>query len=118
MQSVCSVSPVSPASGRTGFLPFRQATVMTLALVVLFGLTAEAPVQADDTAVEIEDRYLHEFKQCTSTCQVELDQRLWRCPEYSDDSDNLEAEGCRAAVRRQYQRCLELCPADPRPDEK
>lgn len=88
------------------------------ALILLFLLGASAPDPAHaDPSRELERRALYVFEQCASTCQVELDRGLLRCPEYSDESDNVEAEDCRDRVREQYRQCLAMCPADPSPDQ-
>lgn len=108
---VLDKSEASP--GATVPIPdrFRPST---FALLSFLGFSAAAPLPAE-TAIDFERQELYAFEQCTSTCQIELDRQLLHCPEYVDDSENIEAEECRVNSREQYRRCLAMCPADPRP---
>lgn len=67
---------------------------------------------------DFQKRQLYDFEQCAGSCQVELDKGLLGCPGFRDDSENIEALNCNADTRALYRRCLQMCPADPRPDQK
>lgn len=99
----------------------RRGTVSSgflLALsVFLVGPYLVTPAVAD-TLSDFQKRQLYDLEQCASTCQVELDKRLFSCPEFKDDSENIEVLNCRAETRDLYHRCTQMCPADPRPDQQ
>jgi hypothetical protein len=116
MQFIRFIVGMSPPSPHPIFATFHRPSALPVPLVIigLLGLSASIAVQAE-TLIDLRDRQLYEFEQCASSCQVELDSLLVRCPEPSDDSDSLETQVCRNDVREFYRKCLAMCPADPRP---
>lgn len=103
---------------RKGHGCLLRQSVATLAValsVVLLEADLKTPAAAD-TLADFQKRQLYDFEQCAGSCQVELDERLLGCPEFKDDAENIEALNCNADTREFYRRCLQMCPADPRPD--
>ncbi len=97
----------------------RQSAAMLAVVVSIFLVDAHfQPPAVADTLADFQKRQFYDFEQCAGSCQVELDKRLVGCPEFSDDSENIEALNCNAESRDLYRRCLQMCPADPRPDQK
>ena len=101
----------------TRFLPFDRPRALSPPSMIfaLLGLSLTAVVSVHaETSLDLRDRQLYDFEQCASACQIELDRQLLHCPEYSDDSDNVDAQRCHSGSRERYQQCLAMCPADPR----
>ena len=120
---MCFVSSVATCMSnvlrrsRRGFPAVSLPTFLLALFVFLVASHLETPAVAD-TLADFQKRQLYDFEQCAGSCQVELDKRLFGCPEFKDDSDNIEALNCNAETRELYRRCLQICPADPRPDQK
>lgn len=96
----------------------QRSTLTLAAALSIFLLDAylKPPALADDLT-DYQKRELYDFEQCAGSCQIDVDERLLRCPEYKDDSENIEAQICNTDAQQLYQRCLQMCPADPRPDQ-
>lgn len=97
----------------------RHSVLTLAAALAIFPLDShlKPPAVADGLA-DFQKRQLYDFEQCAGSCQVELDKGLLGCPEFKDDSENIEALNCNADTRELYRRCLQMCPADPRPDQQ
>lgn len=102
---------------RSRLLRHGVSTLAVALSVFLLDSHLKPPAVADDLA-DFQKRQLYDFEQCAGSCQVELDKGRLGCPEFKDDSENIEALNCNADTRNLYRRCLQMCPADPRPDQK
>lgn len=97
---------------------FRHSNLTLAAALFVFILDSQLkPAAVAEELAEYQKRQLHDFEQCAGSCQIDVDERLLRCPEYKDDSENIEAQICNTDAQQLYQRCLQMCPADPRPDQ-
>lgn len=85
-------------------------------LLFVVSLLAAPLWVAAQTPTDITKQQIHDHKQCTSTCQIELDRQLLLCPEYRDESNDIDVQQCRLGVRGRYEKCVGMCPADPRRD--
>lgn len=104
---------------KSGGRLLRQSMLMLAAVVSLFLLDSHLkPPAVADPLADFQKRQLYDFEQCAGSCQVELDRGLLDCPGFKDDSENIEALNCHADTRALHKRCLRMCPADPRPDQK
>ncbi|HSD70372.1 MAG TPA: hypothetical protein VLB07_12505 [Woeseiaceae bacterium] len=77
-------------------------------------LLSVAPTIAADELQPYEKRELHDFEQCASLCQRQLDADLFKCAPYRPEGDKAAPEDCGKVCYETYDSCMNACPADPR----
>lgn len=86
-----------------------------LSIAVLWGalICASSLVYAQDRDDLLKQR-IFQHEQCANVCQVDLDDRLFKCMPYRKDRQLPVPENCAEVAQEQFDRCMRSCPVDPR----
>lgn len=94
-------------------IPITPAGGATRSLVMLALVSISNPALAEGADEFLKQR-IFEHEQCANVCQIEYDEKLFKCMPYRKDKEKQVPQNCAEKAEEKFDKCMNSCPVDPR----